>query len=60
MLTYQEMVALSDKCSTVIGGSWSVNIAQLRGELFYNYALSDYQIQHVIFMMKDRGLLPNG
>ena len=60
MLEYQEMVALSDQCSVTIGGSWSVDVVKLRQELLHNYGLSDYVAQHIIFTMRDKGLIPHG
>lgn len=60
MLEYQEMVALSDQFSVTIGGRWSVDVVKLRNELKHNYGLSEYVVQHVIFTMLDKGLIPNG
>ena len=58
MLTYEEMVALSDLYSTMDGGVWRVNVVGLRAELIHNWAFSELQAQQVIWDMKDRGLIP--
>ena len=60
MFSYFEMVALADLYSKTVGGSWTVDIPGLRSELIHTFGLEDYEAQHVIFQMRDRGLIPNG
>ena len=60
MFSYYEMVALVDLYSKTVNGSWTVDMVGLRNELTHTFALQDYEVQHVIFQMQDRGLLPNG
>ena len=58
MLTYQEMLAVLDRCTSK-GGRWGgTDMAMVRAELATNYGFDDLQIQRVIFDMKDAGLIP--
>lgn len=60
MFSYYELVALVDLHSKTVNGSWTVDIPGLRNELVHTFGLQDYEAQHVIFQMRDKGLLPNG
>lgn len=59
MLTYEEMVALSDIFSSYENGKWTVNVVALRAELIHNWVFEDYQAQQIIIAMQERGLLPS-
>jgi hypothetical protein len=58
MLNLQEMLAVIDRCSaTDAAGYQYTSIVKVRDELTYQWALEDFQVNSVIFDMRDKGLL---
>ena len=58
MLSLQEMLAVIDRCSaTDAAGYQYTSVVKIRDELTYQWALEDFQVNNVIFDMRDKGLL---
>ena len=58
MLSLQEMLAVIDRCSaTDAAGYQYTSVVKIRDELTYQWALEEFQVNSVIFNMRDKGLL---
>ena len=58
MLSLQEMLAVIDRCSaTDAAGYQYTSVVKIRDELTYQWALEEFQVNSVIFSMRDKGLL---